>query len=330
MAKVRLASIGLGWWGGVLIDAVTNSGEGEVVTCFARTAENRQAFAEARGIEAADSFESILADDSIDGVIIATAHQSHLPLIQQAAAAGKHIFIEKPMTLTAADGRAAIDAAKAGGVVLQTGHQRRRMTANRMIKAMIDAGELGDIEMIETHQSVPNGHKMPDQAWRWNADESPLGGMTSLGIHKIDTMQYFAGPIANVSTFTRAGRTKPIDETTVLALEFESGALGTLITSFFTPMMSKSGVYGNAGAAYMEGDGKMLFKQGIEDMARQPVDMTPNDPVADQMGAFARAIRGEEAVETDGEVGLAAVAVMAAAVESAATGRVVSVAGHRA
>jgi len=330
VAKVRLASIGLGWWGGVLADGVTNSGEGEVVTCFARTPENRQSFSEARGIEAAESYEAILSDDSIDGVIIATTHQSHLPLAQQAAAAGKHIFIEKPLTLTAADGRAAVNAAKDGGVILQTGHQRRRMTVNRMIKAMIDAGDLGDIEMIETHQSVPLGHKMPDQAWRWNADESPLGGMTSLGIHKIDTMQYFAGPIANVSAFTRAGRIKSIDETTVLAMEFKSGALGTLITSFFTPMMSRSGVYGNAGAAYMEGDGKMLFKQGIEDTSPQSVEVTPNDPVADQMGSFARAIREEEAVETDGEVGLAAVAVMAAAVESAATGRVVSVVEHHA
>lgn len=328
--KVRLASIGLGWWGGVLVDAVAKSGEGEVVTCFARTPESRQAFADAHGLSAAASFESILGDDNIDGVIIATSHQSHLSLIQAAAAAGKHVFIEKPLTLTAADARTAIEAAAAGGVILQTGHQRRRMTANRMIKAMIDGGELGDIEMIETHQSVPNGHKMPDEAWRWNPDQSPLGGMTSLGIHKIDTMQYFAGPIKAVSAYTRAGRTKPIDETTVLALEFESGALGTLVTSFFTPAMSKSAVYGTGGAAFMEGDGRMVFTQGIGDPARVAVEFEPNDPVADQMAAFARAIRGEIEVETDGEVGLAAVAVMSAAVESAATGRSVLVADHRA
>ncbi|MDH5423191.1 MAG: Gfo/Idh/MocA family oxidoreductase, partial [Acidimicrobiia bacterium] len=119
--KVRLASIGLGWWGGILADAVTTSGKGEVVTCFARTPETRQAFAEKRGFVAADSLESILQDESIDGVIIATSHESHLPLIQAAAAAGKHVFVEKPLTLTPADGRAAIDAAKAGGVLLQTG-----------------------------------------------------------------------------------------------------------------------------------------------------------------------------------------------------------------
>lgn len=327
--NVRLASIGLGWWGGVLADAVATSGEGEVVACFARTPESRQTFAEAHGCSAADSYESILADDSIDGVIVATAHQSHLQLIQQAAAAGKHVFIEKPLTLTPADGRAAVEAAKAGGVLLQAGHQRRRMTANRMIKAMIDAGDLGDIQTVEAHQSVPNGHKMPEQAWRWDPDQSPLGGMTSLGIHKIDTMQYFAGPIKAVSAFTRAGRTKPIDETTVLAVEFESGALGSLTTSFFTPVMSKSAVYGTGGAAYMEGDGRMLFKQGIDDPARQPVELEPNNPVVDQMAAFAQAIRGEIEVETDGEVGLAAVAVMSAAVESAATGRSVQVADHR-
>ncbi len=174
--NVRLASIGLGWWGGVLADGVADSGQGKVVACFARTKENRESFAEARGITAAESFESILADDGIDGVIIATAHQSHLPLIQAAATAGKHIFIDKPLTLTPADCRAAIEAAAAGGVLLQTGHQRRRMTANRMIKAMIDGGDLGDIETIETHHSfrtvtrcpIRLGGGTPNRA-RWEA-----------------------------------------------------------------------------------------------------------------------------------------------------------------
>jgi len=328
--KVRLASIGLGWWGGILADAVTTSGKGEVVTCFARTPETRQAFAEKRGFVAADSLESILQDESIDGVIIATSHESHLPLIEAVAAAGKHVFVEKPLTLTPADGRAAIDAAKAGGVLLQTGHQRRRSTANRMIKAMIDKGELGDIEMIETHQSIPNGHKMPAEAWRWNPEQSPLGGMTSLGVHKIDTMHYLAGPIKAVSAYTRPGRKTSLDETTVLAVEFESGALGTLVTSFFTPVLSKVSVFGNGGAAYMEADGRLLFKQGLNDQTREQVPFEPNDPVVEQMAAFAQAIRGEVDVETDGEVGLAAVAVLSAAIESAVTGRSVLVADHQA
>lgn len=322
---VKLASIGLGWWGNVLADAAVSTGQAEIAACFARTEETRASFADKHGCRNATSYEDILADESIDGVVLATSHRSRRQLIEQAAAAGKHVFVEKPLALTVEDSRAAIAAAAAAGVVLQVGHQRRRMTANRRIKSMIDAGEIGDIQVIETHQSLPNGFKMPKEAWRWAAEESPLGGMTSLGIHKIDTMHYLGGPIANVHAFTRAGREVSIDEVTVLNVEFESGALGTLVTSFFTPAMSRVAVAGTAGSAFMEGDGRMLFVQPVDEPMRTQVDIEPNDPVVDQLDEFARAIRGETEVETDGSVGLAAIAVMTAAVESAATGHTVAV-----
>ncbi len=326
---VNLASIGLGWWGNVLADAAKATGEANIVACFARTPEKRETFANKHECRDAASYEDILGDESIDGVLIATSHRSHRSLIEQAAAAGKHVFVEKPLTLGIEDGKAAVAAAAEAGVVLQVGHQRRRMTANRQIKAMLEAGELGDIEVIETHQSVPNGHKMPPEAWRWAAEESPLGGMTSLGIHKIDTLRYLGGPISEVHAFTRAGRDVSIDEVTVLSLEFESGALGTLVTSFFTPMLSRVAVAGTKGSAYMEGDGKMLFRQAIDEPIRQQVEIEPNDPIQDQLAEFAAAIRGETTPETDGDVGLAAVAVMEAAIESAATGKSVAVRDHR-
>ena len=326
---VKLASVGLGWWGNVLAEAAAETGRAEIASCYARTPETRAEFAAKLGCADVGSFEEILTDDGIDGVVLATSHRSHRPLIEQAAAAGKHVFVEKPLTLTVADAKAAVAAAETAGVILQVGHQRRRMTANRRIKAMIEAGDIGDVEVIETHQSVPNGHKMPAEAWRWTAEESPLGGMTSLGIHKIDTLSYLGGPIKNVHTFTRAGRNVSIDEMTVVNIEFESGALGTLVTSFFTPMMSRVAAVGTAGSAFMEGDGRMLFYQAIDEPMRSQVDIEPNNPIVDQLDEFVRAIQGETEPETDGPVGLEAVSVMAAAVESAATGRTVSVADHR-
>lgn len=324
--KVGLGSIGLGWWGSELADAVTRSERAEIRSCFSRRTEGRQAFAEKHQCRPAGSLEEMLSNLEIDGVVIATSNQSHRPLIEQAAAAGKHVFVEKPFTNTVADGIAAVEAARRAGVLLQVGHQRRRTAAKRRIKEMLEAGQLGDVETVITHQSLPNGFRMPDEAWRWDPEQSPLGSMTSLGVHKIDTIHYLVGPVRRVSAFTRPGRNRPIDEATILAMELESGALATLTTSFFTPVINETSVFGTGGAAYSSGGGSQLRFQGRDEPVPNEVELEPIDPVVDQMTAFAAAIRGEAPVEVDGEAGLAVVAVMEAAARSAESGRVVDVA----
>ena len=191
---------------------------------------------------------------------------------------------------------------------------------------MITSGELGDIQAFESQHSVPNGFKMPAEAWRWDTAQAPLGSITSLGVHKIDTMLYHGGPITRVAAMTRPGREHPIDEVSVLALEFASGALGTHITSFYLPVASRIGVYGTDGAAVVDHDGATLTFQGRGDPAMQPVEFEPNDPVADQLAEFAAVVRGEKTPEVDGRGGMAVIAVLEAAVESAATGQSVDVA----
>ena len=324
--KVGLGLIGLGWWGGELAGATEKGGAARVVTCFARSEESRGEFATKNKCRPASTLDELLSDDEVEGVLIATSHQSHRDLVEQAASAGKHIFVEKPLTTTVADGRACVDAAAAAGVILQVGHQRRRTAANRRIKEMLDAGEIGDVETVIGHQSVPNGFKMPDEAWRWNPEQSPLGSMTSLGVHKIDTMHYLVGPIDRVSAFTRAGREHPIDEATVLAFEFDNGALATLTTSLFTPVVNEIAIFGTLAAAYNTAGGSRLSVQRRDDPAPEKVELAPIDPVVDEIVGFARAIRGEGPVEPDGETALAVIAVMEAAVESAETGRAVDVA----
>ena len=314
--KVRLGSVGLGWWGSALADAVAKGGVAEIVTCYARTPEGRDQFAAKHGCRVAGSLEDLLADPEVEGVLIATSHQSHRVLIEQAATAGKHVYVEKPLTNTVEDGVAAVKAARDADVLLQVGHQRRRAAAKRRIKIMLDAGELGDVETVIAHQSVPNGYKMLDEAWRWDPAQSPLGSMTSLGVHKIDTMHYLVGPIRTVFALTRPGRTRPIDEATILAMEFETGALATLTSSFFTPVVNEIQVFGTDAAAYSSAGGERLQVQGRNDPKPEEVPLDPIDPVVDQLIDFARAIRGEIEVEVDGEAGLAVIAVLEAAVRS--------------
>jgi predicted dehydrogenase len=149
--------------------------------------------------------------------------------------------------------------------------------------------------------------------------------MTSMGVHLIDTMHYLIGPIVRVMTMSRTGRDRTVDEATIMGFEFESGALATLATSFFTPSINEVAVFGTEGAAYNQWDGTVLSFQGRNEDRPIQIPVEPVDLIADQFREFALAIRGGAAVEVGGPEGLAVVAVMEAAIEAAASGRTVEV-----
>ena len=103
---LTVACIGLGWWSDVLADAITRSGKLRIAACYSRSAEKRKAFAGKYGGRAAPSYEAILSDDSIEAIINTTPNNVHLETTCAAARAGKHVFLDKPIANTIADGRA--------------------------------------------------------------------------------------------------------------------------------------------------------------------------------------------------------------------------------
>ena len=322
--RVRLGVVGLGWWGGELADAATRSGAAEVVACYARTPSARESFAAARGCRAAGSFADLVAADDVDGVILATPHSTHADQVCEAAGAGKHVLVDKPFTLSVAGGRRAVAAADAAGTVLMVGHQRRRLAANRRIRAMVDEGSLGTPLLASSVFNVSRGFPAN---WRSDPGESPQGGMTGLGVHMIDSFHYLLGPISRVSAFSSGFLPgEPLDHATGLLLEFESGAVGTLVTSHFTANSEELSVHGTAAAAYSKNEGTRLLVQNRGESRPSEVDIEANDALAEQVGEFAGAIRGSVPVETDGRVGLAVVAVLEAAIESVSRGEAVATA----
>lgn len=323
---MKAASVGLGWWGKELAKAAAATDRIEIVSCFARTPEKRDQFASEVGCRTATSLEEVLADPEVDGILVATSHDSHREIIEAAASAGKHVFVEKPLTLSVEDGEAAVAAANSAGIILQVGHQRRRLPAHRAIRQMIAEGKIGDIQMLEANHSLPNGFKMPEEAWRWDEDQSPLGSMTSLGIHQIENFHYLAGPIVRVAARSRSGRAFPIDEATGMLFEFESGAVGTLLSSFFTPWDIRLTVHGTEGAAFAEADGAELGYQarGENQPTEQPLSSV--NPVVEQLAEFGTVVDEGGRPEVGGEEGLAVVAVLEAAVRSVQEGAIVEVA----
>jgi predicted dehydrogenase len=322
--QARVASIGLGWWGGRLAQAAPEAGL-DLVSCFARDEGARRAFAEEHGCRPADSFDAVLEDDGVDGIMLATPHSTHAGQIIQAAKAGKHVFVEKPLTVSYPEAAAAVAAADGAGIVLQVGHNRRRQDATRRIKALVDDGSIGQIHYVEANLSNPKG-QTPRVGWRSDPEESPLGGMAGLGVHMVDTMQYLAGPITAVSAMSKQLMApSALDDVTVMIFEFADGALGQLGTSMVIPDKVFVGVWGTKAAAHSDMDGEHFRHQAVgeREWTDEPVDAL--DTVVDQLVEFGRCIGDGSTPETDGSVGLGVVAVVDAAKESVRTGCTVQI-----
>ncbi|HUF16006.1 MAG TPA: Gfo/Idh/MocA family oxidoreductase [Acidimicrobiia bacterium] len=322
MVPLRVGSIGLGWWGGTLADKAETAGI-EIVSCFARTEETRDEFAEKHGCRTAGSLDELLSDPEVEAVIVATPHSTHADLVVEASAAGKHVFVDKPFTLDVAEAKRAIAAAETAGVVLQVGHNRRRQPANRRLREMVDNGDLGVIHYAEANLSYPKGLN-PRSGWRAEPVESPAGGMTGLGVHMADNLNYLLGRAARVAAFSKQiiGVSK-LDDVTTATIEFHDGPLAFLGTSMVVPDIARTAVWGTEGAACNDKDGERFLTQevGSKDWVEHEIETL--DTVQDQLEEFVSNIRKGEAPETGGAEALEATVILEGIVHSATRGTVV-------
>lgn len=321
MDTVRLGLVGLGWFGGVLAESARASGVAEVVSCYARSADARATFAEEHGCRAVHDLETMLEDPEVGGVIVATPHSTHAEIAVAAAEAGKHVFVEKPLTLTVADAKRVGEAAARAGVAVQVGHNRRRQPANRRIKAMIDAGELGTVLQLEGMHTAAGGHKPDLPGWRKDPAECPFGGMTALGVHTVDTFHYFVGAAKRATAFsTRIRGFNDLDEATTVTLEYESGPIASITTSYFAPPVVSLSVFGSDAAAWNEEDGTRLYTQPRSDPTRSEHEVETIDTMLDEIVEFARCVRGDGQPETGMAEAIEVAAVLEAIGRSLETG----------
>src|SRR5436309_12574426 len=155
---IRAAIVGIGRWGQTLVGAVQGqSGAFRFTAGHTRTRARAEAFCAEHGIALTDSLDAILADPEIDAIVFATPHSEHGPQVERAAAAGKHVFMEKPFTLDRASAARALDAVERAGVVLGGAYPRRFHPSMRELKARIDDGRLGTIAHCAAEQKGPPG-----------------------------------------------------------------------------------------------------------------------------------------------------------------------------
>ena len=324
---VRVACIGMGWWSDVLADAIVRSGKLKIAACYTRSEEKRAKFAAKYGCKAAPSYAAILEDRTIEAIVNTTPNNVHLETTRLAAAAGKHVFLDKPIANTIAEAQAITDACRKSGVVLAIGYQRRRESQFRWIRRQIDDGVFGHLVNAEANISRDRLGKIDLSSWRYTAEGMPGGVMLQIGVHYTDVLEYLLGPVKAVSG-SLAHLVLPGDNPDVasLILEHESGALSTVNASYASASeYYLMNVYGKEASAYYDfHQGLRFLKRGAE--RSEPVAVAKIDAFVDELEEFARAARGEGKPEMDGEAATRSLAVIRAGIESARTGRRVTVA----
>jgi len=322
---MRVACLGMGWWSDVLADAMQRSGKLTIVSCYSRSTEKREAFAKKYGCRAARSYEEILDDNSIEGIINTTPNSMHRTTTIAAAKAGKHTFLDKPIANTIDDARALTKACRQASVVLALGYQRRRESHFRWIKENL--GQFGRLVNAEANISRDRLGKIDLSSWRYTAEGMPGGVMLQIGIHYTDVLEYLMGPIKAVSgRFVRLVLPGDNPDVASLVLEHENGALSTLNASYASAAeYYVMNIYGKEASAHYDVDHGLRFVKRGAQGARQ-VSCAASDPIASELAEFAGAVRGQGEPEMDGEKGTISLAVVLAGIKSAREGRTVRVA----
>jgi predicted dehydrogenase len=324
---LRVASIGMGWWSDVLADAMKRSSRFEIVSCYTRSDDKRQAFAKKYGCAAAPGYEAILKDKSVEAIINTTPNNVHLETTRAAAQAGKHVFLDKPIANTIADAKAVTAACDKAGVVLALGYQRRKESHFRWVRKQIDAGVFGKLVNAEANISRDRLGQFDLKSWRYTAEGMPGGVMLQIGIHYSDVLEYLLGPVKAVSG-RLAQLVLPGDNPDVasLVLEHENGALSTLNASYASASEYYCmNIYGKeATALYDLHQGLRFLKRG--GTRADPVPCEKNDTIREELEEFADAVRGHGKPEMGGAASTRSLAVLRAGIKSAREGRRVEVA----
>jgi len=252
---INAAIVGLGWWGKTLVESAEGSDAIRFVCGTTRTmTPDLEAFAKAKNLRLAKNYQAVLADPEVNAVVLATPHSMHGAQVVAAAAAGKHVFCEKPFTLTKQEAEDAVAAVRKSGVTLALGYNRRLHPEMIKLREMIRSGELGTILHIEATMTFPNVLFINPGHWRADKAETPLGGLMPMGVHAIDGMIDLCGPIDHVfaQSFRRAA---PIDadDTTSILLRMKEGMSGYLGTMTTTGPGFSFQVFGSKGWLRLEG-----------------------------------------------------------------------------
>jgi predicted dehydrogenase len=253
---VKVGIVGLGRWAKVLARAAAQSDQIRIVSATSRSEEKRAAFASEFGVPAVSDLKTMLGDPQIQGVILTVPNEQHWPLSQQVAAAGRHVYTEKPIANTLEDGLQMAELERRHGVTVTVGHSARLMAGIRAIRARIDAGELGRVAFIEANFSNERALELTPKTWRWYKDKAPGGPLSQLAIHHFDVLHYLGGEMSEVGSM--ASKLSPVgaevDDQSMTTVRFADGKIGYVGSCWTSPGVFALRVFGSKGLMHYEID----------------------------------------------------------------------------
>ncbi len=298
------------------------------------------AFAAAHGCEAEPDLDALLARPDVDVVSVCVPSGLHAEIGIRAAGAGKHLVVEKPIDVTLEAADRLIEAARAAGVALTVISQHRFDPGLIEAKRLLDEGALGRLVLGEASTKWYRTQAYYDSAV-WRGTRAMDGGsLMNQGIHYVDLLRWCMGPVREVTALC-ATQTHQIEveDTSLAALRFSSGALGTIVasTAVFPGFAQRLEITGTDGTITIE-DGAIV-RRSLAGGAHEPggppggAAAAGSNPAAlglashaAQLADLLAAIEAGREPAVTGESGRAALEIICAVYESARTGRAVTLA----
>ena len=264
MPPLRIGLIGSGGISRAHMDAFLNyRDEVELVAVCDIREEAAQAYAADAGVDPSAVYTDaadLLARDDVEAVDIATIHDQHASNAIQAAKAGKHVLIEKPMACSVQEARDMVSACDDAGVTFMVAQMLRYLPHYQNVKRIIESGEIGDIWACRADSffgaALP-GSMSRDEWWGFDGKRNGGGSVMMVSTHQVDLLRYFVGNVVRITAKTWGDHPlmrNGAEDRAVATFEYDSGALGTLFSSYSarTPWMYQSLIIGTKGTIYTE------------------------------------------------------------------------------
>jgi len=328
--KLGVAVVGCGFIGAYHARAAAANPNAALVAAQARTPETLERFARQFSVPfTTTDIEELAARTDVDAVAIGTPNCLHAPQAIRMLKAGKHVLLEKPMAMNAAEARKIARTARERGLCLQIGHNWRYDVEVLYLREVIRQGALGRIVKTKGYGIHAN---WGPSGWFARKAEAGGGALIDMGVHAIDTVSFLLGDPAPLSVYAKIGThygSYDVDDTGVLMIEWETGTVSVVESGWWHPHMD--GLEATTQVFGTKGYGQVLPTELKIPVGGMPGTFRPafharadhcEQPMYDrQMDAFLRSILQGKPPQPDGEHGIRIMEILDACYRSARTGK---------
>jgi phthalate 4,5-cis-dihydrodiol dehydrogenase len=317
---IGIGIIGAGYFGEFHAKAILETPGIELIAASRRNKKELNKFSDKFNIIGYTDYRELIKNPDIDAVIIAVPHQDHTVVSMDAAVAGKHILLEKPMATSIEDCDRIIASAKKAGICLMLGHSMQYIQSSTFLKEIVESGEIGEI--INGTGTLAKKWMNPNRR-DWHRDDPVGGGMLiTVGVHYIDLLTWlFKSKVSSVrASISTKFHEYSADDSVMLFMEYESGACATIINTGYSNggQIYNATITGTKGMARAEVFGGVHIGKNdkwdyVPDSASEDTD---HEALIRELKDFAEAVETNSAPQITGEYGKHIMEIVFAARES--------------